>query len=159
MRRPAWVTARLRQPASWLAGIAVLAVFLAIASVAIALWPSEQTNKAEARARLALARQLAAQSLNQLDANNDLVWLLAIEAGRRAETVETSTALRQAFAHRGRTLAILSGHSDQVNYAAWSHDDKRVLTASNDGTVRVWDAATERSSKSQAGSWISPCFR
>ena len=86
------VATRLRQPASWLAGIGVLAVPLAVAGWTFAVWPSEKADKAESQVRLALAGQLAAQSLNQVNVNNDLAWLLAIEAGRRAETVETTTA-------------------------------------------------------------------
>jgi WD40 repeat protein len=35
---------------------------------------------------------------------------------------------------------ILSGHDDEVAFAAWSPDHSRIVTASQDGTVRVWDA-------------------
>src|SRR5205085_2421832 len=35
-----------------------------------------------------------------------------------------------------------SGHSDGVNAVAWSPDSKHIASASNDGTVHVWDAAT-----------------
>ena len=135
------VAARLRRRAMWLAGIAALAVMLAIAAGVFGLRSSPKANKAEDQARLALARQLAAQSLTQLDVNNDLAWLLAIEAGRGAENVETFGALRRLFAHPARTLAILSGHTDRVNHAVWNADGSRILTASNDGTARVWDAA------------------
>ena len=133
---------RMRRWTMWLAGVSVLAVLLAVAAWVFAIRSSPDTNKAKQQARLALARQLAAQSLNQLNVNNDLAWLLAIEAGRRAETVDTNRALRRVFAHPGRTLAILSGHTDRVNHAVWNADESRILTASNDGTARVWDAAT-----------------
>ena len=33
----------------------------------------------------------------------------------------------------------LKGHSDAINDAEFSHDEKNIITASNDNTVRVWD--------------------
>jgi len=37
---------------------------------------------------------------------------------------------------------ILTGHLDEINSLAFSRDNKFVVTASKDGTARVWDAAT-----------------
>ena len=36
----------------------------------------------------------------------------------------------------------LVGHTGSVNDAAWYPDGEKVLTASNDRTVRIWDVAT-----------------
>ena len=38
------------------------------------------------------------------------------------------------------SILTLSGHSDRVNHAAWSHDETRILTASGDHSAKVWDA-------------------
>jgi WD40 repeat protein len=101
-------------------------------------------EKAVAQRDIALSRQLAVQSTNELNAKNyDLALLLAIEAGRKADTVEAFAVLRQALAPRGgRTLMVLSGHEGSVLQAAWNADGSRILTASADGTARVWDVET-----------------
>jgi WD40 repeat protein len=98
---------------------------------------------AEQQARVALSRQLAAQSSNRSsDNNHEVAMLLAIEAGRAADTAEAFAALRQAFPQLGRRLLTLYGHTQAVNQAVWNADESRVLTASNNGTARVWDAET-----------------
>jgi WD40 repeat protein len=37
---------------------------------------------------------------------------------------------------------VLRGHADRVNQIAFAPDGKSVATASDDGTVRVWNATT-----------------
>ena len=39
-------------------------------------------------------------------------------------------------------LAICNGHTNGVIDVAWAPDGTRIATASNDGTARVWEAAT-----------------
>jgi WD40 repeat protein len=39
-------------------------------------------------------------------------------------------------------LFTLSGHTDEIWSAVWHGEGSRILTASSDGTARVWDAAT-----------------
>ena len=42
----------------------------------------------------------------------------------------------------GRELAVLKGHEYDVNDASFSPDGTRVVTASSDHSIRVWDAGT-----------------
>ena len=40
---------------------------------------------------------------------------------------------------RGRTLGILSGHTEPVETLVFSHDGKTLASGSQDGTVLLWD--------------------
>ena len=54
-------------------------------------------------------------------------------------TVETEAALRKACDYH---TAIIKGHTDNVNSASYSPDGKRIVSASLDNTVKIWDAET-----------------
>jgi WD40 repeat protein len=89
-----------------------------------------------------------AQEANARTNNNDATAgaLLAIEAlsednfgAARPVTAEAVASLRRAMGQI-RELAVLVGHSDSVRAGSFSPDGRRVLTASSDGTARIWNA-------------------
>ncbi|TMQ03973.1 MAG: hypothetical protein E6J90_52500 [Deltaproteobacteria bacterium] len=70
---------------------------------------------------------------------------LLLEAAVLGDSRTPSTSLRTSFAQAARGLPILGlEHDAEVTCAAFSTDGTRVVTASTDGTVRTWDAATGR---------------
>ena len=48
-------------------------------------------------------------------------------------------------------LKTLEGHSDNVKSVAYSPDGKKIVSGSNDGTIKIWDANTGQCLKTLKG--------
>lgn len=97
---------------------------------------------ANAQKNVALSREVAASAIAQLEVDPERAILLAIQSAQIAPTGAAEDALRTTLNDPWR--ATLIGHTDSVVQGAFSPDGSLIATASNDGTVRVWDAATRR---------------
>jgi WD40 repeat protein len=93
--------------------------------------------------RLARAQLLAAHALTKLGVDPPGALRMATSAVESAPTQESESALRQALAATF-SRALLTGHDDGVEKAAFSPDGKLVVTASWDKTAKIWDARTGR---------------
>lgn len=128
-------TARWRNSA--VAALLGLTIVAAVASVQF--W--NQRNIARQQRDLAVARQLAAQSSVQADRQPELSLLLAVAGAQRAPSIGRPAALDHlaTMLDRGyHTASTLRGHTAAVKEAAFVPDQKSLISAADDGTLRVW---------------------
>ena len=137
-------------------GVAAASI-LAIAVVilgGVALWGNSQRKNADTRtveARLNQVAALSALSSVALPTDPALATKLALAAWPRQAQGDPTPKRAVALAALGTAVSDLHerrglrGHTDTVTSAAFSPDGRQVVTASVDGTARVWDAATGQS--------------
>jgi len=120
----------------------VLLVGLAV-SVGLAVWALTQRSDALRQGRLARSQELANTAMAQIEVDPERSAAWALEALNSAYTPQAEDALRAALAASHLRL-VLRGDTAAVVSPVWSRDGRRVLTASGDGTARLWDGATGR---------------
>ena len=148
---------RARRLRGLLVGVVVLLAFALVAG-AVALI---QRSHARRTATVAQAGRLAAQSREVAPQHPDLALLLALEAGRRDDSVDSRGALLGALEHGSRIRAWLQGLASPVSATAFSHDGKLLATVTLEGTA-LWDTATWRRVgpllRSSQGGWEGANF-
>jgi WD40 repeat protein len=125
----------------------VLAVLLAIATVTAITAGIIAWRLARESADSALSRQLAAQSTALKKARPQTALLLSLEANRASDTPEAQSnawELMQANAGAEQLIGFAEPAADSVWDVAYAPDGKAFYTASEDGTVQKWDAATRQ---------------
>jgi WD40 repeat protein len=124
------------------AGIGGLAVLM----FGLAVFAFIQRAEAISQQRMARSRELGASAVTQLADDVDLGLRLATEAMDTEQTPAAESALRKALVESSQShvLAVYGGDIAGVNEASYALDGHAVATASNDGTVKVWDAANSQ---------------
>ena len=106
-----------------------------------------ERQRAEREGRFARAREWAVAALNNLNVDPELSILLALQAVN--ETTETDqlvlpeaeNALHQSLL-ASHVRFTIPAHTDRVAGIAYSPDGKRLATAGQDGTAKVWDVSS-----------------
>ena len=98
--------------------LAVVAAAL-VAAVIAGVFALVQRGSARHTATVAQAGRLAAQSREVAGQHPDLGLLLALEAGRLDDSVDSRGALLGALEHGSRIRAWLQGFDSPVNAACW----------------------------------------
>lgn len=81
-----------------------------------------------------------ADSAHSVNADPELWIMLATAAVKIKRTPVTERELRAALSSPFR--AVLRGHTKRVRSASYSPDGNFIVTSSDDGTAKIWDAAT-----------------
>jgi WD40 repeat protein/transcriptional regulator with XRE-family HTH domain len=131
---------RLRRGRVFLAGALAVAIVAAIIAGIFA-------SNARQQALIASVRELSSAANLNLEIDPERSVLLAMEAVNKTylkdQTVmpEAGEALHSAV-QASRIELTLRGHTDTLWSAVYSQDGTKIVTASSDGTVKVWDAVT-----------------
>jgi WD40 repeat protein/DNA-binding SARP family transcriptional activator len=126
---------RLRMLLVGLAG--VLALALAAGTLA-----TVQRGRAQDAARIADARRLGAQALVEGDLDRSL--LLAAEAVRLDDSVDTRGALLTSLLRSPEAVRVLRGGGNRLQELAVSPDGRTLAAVDNMGFVYLWDTRTGR---------------
>ena len=126
-----------------LATVAVVVTLLAIFAFErehAAQYQEAQTLKAQSR----LLTEAAAQRFKDSDVAGAQGIILEVLTNPELAHGHTPAAIAvfQEVRAGDRQLAVVSGHGDGVNAAAYSPDGTRIVTASIDKTARIWEART-----------------
>ena len=129
--------------------VAVLAL-LTITAVAAGIFAQIQRGRAEQQAREATSLALSSTASQLEKARPDVALLLAFEAYTASPRNQARSSVLSALAgaRDPGVVAILHGHTDDVQTIAFSPDGRTLASGSgglgNDHTIRLWDVGTHR---------------
>jgi len=124
---------KLKRRAIYLAGAFVIAAIMALAAFFFG-------RQAQIASRISTSRELAAASITSLEGDPERSILLAMEALDVSYTVEAEDALHRAV-QASHVKLVIHEHGTPV-MVALHPSGKQFVTASAEGIVKTWEAAT-----------------
>jgi WD40 repeat protein/TPR repeat protein len=133
-----------------LTGVASVVTVLALLASAAGLLALQKQHEAESQTQKTLEAQsrsliqAAAERLQNADVSGAQGIILEVLANRSINPVDRAAAIDvfQDARAADTQLAVLSGHDKSVYSSNYSPDHRHIVTASNDGTARIWDASS-----------------
>jgi WD40 repeat protein len=122
--------------------LAAGAIALLLVAAVLAVAAFVEKRSADSDLSSAQSSQIVASAEQTLPENPELSTLLALYALHLKRTPQAEAALRQALPQLQELKAVPT-HS-AVNDAAFSPDDKQIVTADEDGAAAIWDLASGR---------------
>ena len=127
-----------------------IVIFSSIAVVLILIFTILilRINRQKQNLNRSQSRFVAEKAKTIIEEDSYLARLYAVYALQQSHTTEAEFLLREAVNYNS---AILKGHTRQVNSVAFSVDGKRIVSASNDNSIRIWNAETGKLLKTLLG--------
>ncbi len=118
--------------------IPIFAIVLAVVAIWIAQNQRNQRNTAQ-------AREISAWAATSLGEDPERSLILGLHAwGKQQASVNGLNQILHDALLQSSGWLTLQGHQDTVLGIAWSHDGRKLATASGDKTAKVWEAGTGR---------------